>query len=239
MLSDPTIVKLIIMGLVGTNVVLLVAVIFLAFKKNTYYEQKDKMQNIFSIRCIIIVFLLYSFTFFLNLINVFIVDTQIFVISYVEMIVALLIYLALLISIGLEKPVTKYLNITVIAVMVTIAGSALTYHAVIIVVIPIIFSSMYADKKLASYAFVITILSIIITTYAGYYNGVCDANMALLTTNKAGALSSMTDIKFIILVVTKEKTEIQGRPIQMSGSMYEKLAWICCDAMVVMMMQES
>ena len=27
------------------------------FKKNTYYEQKDKMQNIFSIRCIIIVFL--------------------------------------------------------------------------------------------------------------------------------------------------------------------------------------
>ena len=65
------------------------------------------------------------------------------------------------------------------------------------------------------------------------------ADIALLTTNKAGALSSMTDIKFIILVVTKEKTEIQGRPIQMSGSMYEKLAWICCDAMVVMMMQES
>ena len=64
------------------------------FKKNTYYEQKDKMQNIFSIRCIIIIFLLYSFTFFLNLIGVFIVDTQIFVTSYVEMIVALLIYLA-------------------------------------------------------------------------------------------------------------------------------------------------
>ena len=36
MLSDPTIVKLIIMGLVGTNVVLLLAVIYLAFKKNTY-----------------------------------------------------------------------------------------------------------------------------------------------------------------------------------------------------------
>ena len=41
MLSDPTIVKLIIMGLVGTNVVLLVAVIFLAFKKNTYYVDAD------------------------------------------------------------------------------------------------------------------------------------------------------------------------------------------------------
>lgn len=125
----------------------------------------------------------------MNLIDVFIVDTRIFVTSYVEMIVALLIYLALLASIGLEKPVTKYLNITVIAVMVTIAGSALTYHTVIIVVIPIIFSSMYADKKLANYAFVITILSIIITTYAGYYNGVCDANMALLTAKKLSDVS--------------------------------------------------
>ena len=171
------------------------------FKKNTYYEQKDKMQNIFSIRCIIIIFLLYSFTLFLNLIGVFIVDTRIFVTSYVEMIAVLLIYLALLVYIGLEKPVTKYLNITVIAVMVTVAGSALTYHTVIVVVIPIIFSSMYADKKLASYAFVITILSIIISTYVGYYYGICDANMALLTTKTLAEVSK--DGVFLLNEVNK------------------------------------
>lgn len=159
------------------------------FKKNTYCEQKDKMQNIFSVRCIIIIFMLYSFTFFLNLIGIFVVDTPIFVSSYVEMVVTLLVYLALLTSIGLERSITKYVNITVIAVIVMIAGCALTYHTVIIVVIPIIFSSMYADKKLANYAFAITILSIIITTYIGYYDGVCDANMALLTTKKLSDIS--------------------------------------------------
>lgn len=159
------------------------------FKKNTYCEQKDKMQNIFSVRCIIIIFMLYSFTFFLNLIGIFVVDTSIFVSSYVEMVVTLLVYLALLTSIGLERSITKYVNITVIAVIVMIAGCALTYHTVIIVVIPIIFSSMYADKKLANYAFAITILSIIITTYIGYYDGVCDANMALLTTKKLSDIS--------------------------------------------------
>lgn len=159
------------------------------FKKNTYCEQKDKMQNIFSVRCIIIIFMLYSFTFFLNLIGIFVVDTPIFVSSYVEMVVTLLVYLALLTSIGLERSITKYVNITVIAVIVMIAGCALTYHTVIIVVIPIIFSSMYADKKLANYAFAITILSIIITTYIGYYNGVCDANMALLTAKKLSDVS--------------------------------------------------
>ena len=129
------------------------------FKKNTYYEQKDKMQNIFSIRCIIIIFLLYSFTLFLNLIGVFIVDTRIFVTSY------------------------------------------LTYHTVIVVVIPIIFSSMYADKKLASYAFVITILSIIISTYVGYYYGICDANMALLTTKTLAEVSK--DGVFLLNEVNK------------------------------------
>ena len=159
------------------------------FKKNTYCEQKDKMQNIFSVRCIIIIFMLYSFTFFLNLIGISVVDTPIFVSSYVEMVVTLLVYLALLTSIGLERSITKYVNITVIAVIVMIAGCALTYHTVIIVVIPIIFSSMYADKKLANYAFAITILSIIITTYIGYYNGVCDANMALLTAKKLSDVS--------------------------------------------------
>ena len=159
------------------------------FKKNTYCEQKDKMQNIFSVRCSIIIFMLYSFTFFLNLIGIFVVDTSIFVSSYVEMVVTLLVYLALLTSIGLERSITKYVNITVIAVIVMIAGCALTYHTVIIVVIPIIFSSMYADKKLANYAFAITILSIIITTYIGSYDGVCDANMALLTTKKLSDIS--------------------------------------------------
>ena len=65
------------------------------------------------------------------------------------------------------------------------------------------------------------------------------ANLALMTTNKDGVLSAMTDTKIMIPGVSKEEAGIQGRSIQMSGSMYEQLAWICCDAMVVMMMQES
>lgn len=41
MLSDPTISRLIILALAGTNVVLLIAVIFLAFKKNIYYVDSE------------------------------------------------------------------------------------------------------------------------------------------------------------------------------------------------------
>lgn len=41
MFEDPTIVKLIIIGLVGIIVVLTIAVIYLAIKKNTYYVDED------------------------------------------------------------------------------------------------------------------------------------------------------------------------------------------------------
>lgn len=41
MFEDPTIVKLIIIGLIGIIVVLTIAVIYLAIKKNTYYVDED------------------------------------------------------------------------------------------------------------------------------------------------------------------------------------------------------
>ena len=47
--------------------------------------------------------------------------------------------------------------------------------------IPIIISSMYTSKRLSVYAFIFTVVVITISTYVGYYFGVCDANMALLT----------------------------------------------------------
>ena len=52
---------------------------------------------------------------------------------------------------------------------------------IIIMMIPIIIASMYTSKRLSVYAFIFTVVVITISTYVGYYFGVCDANMALLT----------------------------------------------------------
>lgn len=65
------------------------------------------------------------------------------------------------------------------------------------------------------------------------------ADIALLTTNRKSKLAELCDTKLLLPGVSKEEAGIQGRSIQMSGSMYEQLAWICCHAMVVMMMKES
>lgn len=65
---------------------------------------------------------------------------------------------------------------------------SLTYHMIIIIMMPIIIAGMYTSKQLSIYTFVLTVLSIIISTYAGYYYGVCDANMVLLTTTSMNHL---------------------------------------------------
>ena len=82
---------------------------------------------------------------------------------------------------GLEHPFTKYLSVTAIGLIVMAASASLTYHMIIIMMIPIIIASMYTSKRLSVYAFIFTVGGITISTYVGYYFGVCDANMALLT----------------------------------------------------------
>lgn len=117
----------------------------------------------------------------LNCLHIFIVDQAIFIRGYVVACVLTLIYGLLLVKMGLEHPFTKYLSVTAIGLIVMAASASLTYHMIIIMMIPIIIASMYTSKRLSVYAFIFTVGGITISTYVGYYFGVCDANMALLT----------------------------------------------------------
>ena len=149
--------------------------------KNAFYEQEDVTQNIFAFRVVGICILFYSFVMILNCLHIFIVDQTIFTRGYVAACVLVLIYGLLLVKMGLEHPFTKYLSVTAIGLIVMAASASLTYHMIIIMMIPIIIASMYTSKRLSVYAFIFTVGGITISTYVGYYFGVCDANMALLT----------------------------------------------------------
>ncbi len=62
-----------------------------------------------------------------------------------------------------------------------ITSSSLTYHMVIAVMLPIVIAGVYSSKHLSRFAFAFSIFNIAFSTYMGYYFGVCDANMVLLT----------------------------------------------------------
>lgn len=159
------------------------------WKKDVFFEEKDVTQNIFSTRCIFMIMLFYTFVVGLNFAGIFIVDQTIFMRGYLASLVLVAVYFLILLKVGLESSWMKYINITVVAILVTIAGATLTYHTIVVIMIPIIMSSMYTTKGLSGYAFILTIISIIVSTYIGYFYGVCDANMVLLTATSLDKLS--------------------------------------------------
>lgn len=157
--------------------------------KDAFYEQQDVTQNIFAFRVFILCILFYSFDMLLNLLHIFIVDQRIFATGYLVACGITVVYLLLLFGLGLDHWMTKYISITALGLLVLSASTALTYHMIIAVMLPILVASMYASKYVSFYSVCMTVVSIIISTYVGYYFGVCDANMVLLTTTSLKNLS--------------------------------------------------
>ena len=145
------------------------------------YEKKDVVENIFVFRMLLIWHLLYLFVFILNCIDIFIVDRHIFDTGYILSCVLLLVFIILLIIVGPDHACAKYLCVSDAGFLVMITSSSLTYHMVIVVMVPIIIAGVYSSKYLSRFAFAFSIFNIAFSTYVGYYFGVCDANMVLLT----------------------------------------------------------
>lgn len=155
------------------------------------YEKKDVVENIFVFRMLLVWHLLYTFVFILNCLNIFIVDKHIFATGYILSCVLLLVFIALLVIVGLDHACAKYLCISDAGFIVLITSSSLTYHMVIVAMLPIVIAGVYSSKYLSRFAFVFSIFNIALSTYVGYYFGVCDANMVLLTTTSLKHLQRM------------------------------------------------
>ena len=59
------------------------------------------------------------------------------------------VYVLILLHLGLEHPLTKYVSITAISLIIMAASVSLTYHMIIIIMVPIIIAGMYTSKQLS------------------------------------------------------------------------------------------
>lgn len=178
------------------------------FIKSSIENGSDAAQNIYAFRFIFFCLIMYTVESILNIADIFIVDKRIFSAGYLVACLFGILYLILLLSFGLEYHMTKYISITAITCIIASASISLTYHMVIILMIPIIIAGMYPSKKLSVYTFILTICSIIVSTYAGYYYGVCDANMALLTATSLNHLEK--EGEFLLTQVNRQPIETIG-----------------------------
>lgn len=137
--------------------------------------------NQYAIRCISItqgiIFMIWIFTMF----NVFLIDKTVTTKALVLTLLTYIVGALVCINFDLSKQWMKYFIITWTVVLITCITTFLTYHAIIASVLPIIFTAMYPSNRLRWYTVFCAIISTFITVFVGYFYGICDANMVLLT----------------------------------------------------------
>ena len=151
------------------------------FSKNIKSEQNNVMQNIGVFRVILFCFVVCTVMAVLNVFRIFIVDHTIMTWGYIGICVVSILYFVLILLLGIERPCIPYISITTIGLIVLVSSTAFTYHVIILLTFPIVVASMYDEMLLRKYAFWMTVFCIVVSTYVGYYWGICDANMVLIT----------------------------------------------------------
>lgn len=151
------------------------------FSKDIKTEQNNVMQNIGVFRVILFCFVVCTVMAVLNVFRIFIVDHTIMTWGYIGICVVSILYFVLILLLGIERLCIPYISITTIGLIVLVSCTAFTYHVLILITFPIVVASMYDEMLLRKYAFWMTVFCIVVSTYVGYYWGICDANMVLIT----------------------------------------------------------
>ena len=149
-----------------------------------YVVDKEYIANTYVMRCFFISMVVYFITFLMNIFDIFIVDKSIMLMGFVP---SMCIYLTMLLitkKVSLSSKKIKYFILFSIVSVFTFIGATITYHVVIIAVLPVLYAILYSSRKVMWYVYGLTVVSTIIIVYVGYYHGLCDANMALLTNTK-------------------------------------------------------
>lgn len=150
---------------------------------------RDVAQNIYEFRFICYCLFFYTLETILNEAEIFIVDKHLFRMGFLAVWAVAIGYGLVLRKLKFESEWTKYVGITAMVAMITAANVALTYHMIMIVMLPIIVAGMYESKPFRRYTFALVLASIVVSTYGGYFFGLCDANMVLLTVTSLAKLS--------------------------------------------------
>ena len=137
--------------------------------------------NQYTIRCVTITQSIVFMIWILNIVNIFLIDKGVTTTALILTLFTYAIGAFVCLNFDLSKWWMKYFIITWAVVLITCVTTSLTYHAVIGSVLPIIFTAMYSSKSLKCYTVICVILSTFITVFVGYFYGICDANMVLLT----------------------------------------------------------
>lgn len=120
-----------------------------------------------------------AFVWFLTMINFFEVDKRLTSITFLTSILLFLPSFGITIKGNLAKPWIKYFLLFMLCVISAVIISALSYHAVLLYVFPLLYAVQYRKKMVIWYAYIINLITITISSVISFYYGICDLNILL------------------------------------------------------------
>lgn len=164
-----------------------------------YFENQEYIANRYVMKCFSVTMLVFTITFVLNILNIFIIQQELMMKAYIPSIIIYLLVQLFLRKVSLSNPKVKYIILFCIIADFTIIGIFITYHVVLVSLLPFLYATLYSSKKALNYVYILTVISTFLVVYGGYYWGLCDANMVVLTTNSIK--DYVVDGEFILTAV--------------------------------------
>lgn len=120
-----------------------------------------------------------ALTWLLTMVDFFEVDKQLITIAFVSTLIMFIIPIFIFIKGDLSKPWLKYFFLTLICIVSGVIISFLSYHAVLLYVIPLLFAIQYRRRSTIWFAYAVNTVTMLISSLVSFYYGICDLNLLL------------------------------------------------------------
>lgn len=147
------------------------------------YHNSDEVSNRFNLRTLLLISVIFVFIWVMNLLGIFINDTQLFRKTGIFIGLILLAVCVYFLEAGFGRPEGKYVVLSAQILAINIAYVFLTYHITLVLMFPLISAALYRRKKILWVTYVLNAVCVFISTPLSYRFGLCDANAVLTTTS--------------------------------------------------------
>lgn len=116
---------------------------------------------------------------FLTVMGFFEVDKKLITLSFLSNIVLFVPAFYIYLKISLSNQWIKYFLLSLICVATAVIVTFLSYHAVLIYVVPLLFAVQYRRRSTIWFVYAVNTVTMLISSLASFFYGICDLNLLL------------------------------------------------------------
>ncbi len=145
--------------------------------KEALGQERQSNRNI--LRGIMYILFMMAFIWVLTMCNIFVVDKMLTSVAFLLTGIILMVPTLLSFTVDLSNPKVKYVFLTLICIASGIIAAILSFHAVFLYILPLLFAVQFRQRKVLWITFGINTAVMLVSSLISFYYGLCDLNLLL------------------------------------------------------------